>query len=402
MTIADVSAYVLSSVIDPPRSYEFNGNTREIRKRDVVLVAVETSDGEIGWSPCGTGTFSKWEEFNEATHDDIADVINEIVAPALVGKPITDIDDVHDVIDATNLATYLRWQAKSVIDIAIHDVIGKRRGEPVYELLDYDVEPTKSLRAYPSSGLYLSPEGYVEEATALVEQGYDMYKYRAGLGVEQDRDVIDRLRDSLDDDVEIMVDAHAWWSRNEAAYSRTEIRSLVEYMGDRGVYWIEEPFPSNDYKSYRWLSEETGVPLAAGENEETPGSLVNMAELGFLSYLQGDVKQHGGFTGSRQAVEFCQGRPVTYVPHNYGTQLGVVANTHLAAAAPGCDFVEYPIYEQDDDLGMYPFPLASDIISSELEIEDGSITVPDSPGLGVTVDRTVIEEYAFVETPPSS
>lgn len=402
MTIADVSAYGLSSVIDPPRTYHFNGNTRKIRKRDVVLVSVETSDGEIGWAPCGTSTFSKWEEFNEATHDDIATVIDEIVAPTLVGKPIDGTDEIHDAIDSTNLATYLRWQAKSVVDIAVHDIVGKRRGAPVYELLEYGVEPTLTLSLYPSSGLYLSPEEYVDEATALVEQGYEMYKYRAGLGVEQDRRVIDRLRTALGHEVDIIVDAHAWWSRNEDAYSREELQSLVEYMGEQEVYWIEEPFPSNDYKSYRWLSEETGVPLAAGENEETPGSLVNMAELGFLSFLQGDVKQHGGYTGTRQAVEFCRGRPVTYVPHNYGTELGVVANGHLAAAAPECTFVEYPIYEDGNGTGMYPFPLASDIISTDLDIEDGQITVPSSPGLGVDIDRTVIEEYPFVDTSPSS
>lgn len=402
MTISDVSAYGLSSPINPPRTYHFNGNTRKIRKRDVVLVAVETSDGEIGWGPCGTSTFSKWEEFNEATHDDIANVINEIVAPTLAGKSIERIDDVHDTIDSTNLPTYLRWQAKSVIDIAIHDILGKRHGEPVYKLLDYDVEPTESLALYPSSGLYLSPEEYAEEAVSLVEQGYDMYKYRAGLGADLDRRAIDHLRTTLGDEVDIIVDAHAWWSRDDATYSRAEIRSLVEYMGERDVYWVEEPFPSNDYKSYRWLSEETGVPLAAGENEESPGSLVNLAELGFLSFLQGDVKQHGGFTGARQAVEFCQGQTVTYAPHNYGTQLGVVANAHLAAAAPECSFVEYPIYEDDDNIGMYPFPLASDIISTELAIENGQITVPSNPGLGVDVDRTVIEEYPFIETLPSA
>lgn len=402
MTIADVSAYGLSSVIDPPRTYRFNGNTREIRKRDVVLVSVETGDGEIGWAPCGTSTFSKWEEFNEATHDDIATVINEIIKPALVGKSIDGIDAVHEAIDKTNLATYLRWQAKSVIDIAIHDILGKRRGAPVYELLDYDIEPTEALTLYPSSGLYLSPEEYVEEANALVDRGYEMYKYRAGLGVDEDKRVIDILRKNLGPEIDIMVDAHAWWSRSDAAYSREEIGSLVEYMGERDVYWVEEPFPSNDYKSYRWLSKETGVPLAAGENEEIPGGLVNMAELGFLSFLQGDVKQHGGFTGTRQAVEFCRGRPVTYVPHNYGTQLGVVANAHLAAAAPECSFVEYPIYENDDHLGMYPFPLGNDIISTELAIDDGRITVPAGPGLGVEVDRTVIEEYSFVDRLPSN
>lgn len=402
MTIADVSAHGLSSPIDPPRSYRLGSSTREIRKRDVVLVSVETADGEIGWAPCGTGTFTKWQEFNEGTPDDIAEVIRDIVGPDLVGVPVDEPETAREVIDSTNLPTYLRWQAKSVVDIAQHDILGKRRGAPIYELLDYDAEPTPTLTAYPSSGLYLSPSEHAAEAAEFVDRGCDMYKYRAGLGVDRDRRTIDHLRETLGDDVDLMVDAHAWWSLEDRSYSHEEVQSLVEYMGDRGVYWIEEPFPSNEYMSYRGLSETTGVPLAAGENEEAPGDLVNMAELGFLSFLQGDVKQQGGFTGCRQAVEFCRDRPVTYVPHNYGTQLGVVTNAHLVAAAPECSLLEFRIYEDDDEsVGMYPFPLATDIIDAELDIEGGEFTVPSGPGLGVDVDRSVIESYPYIEDPDS-
>ena len=399
MTVVDVSAYGLSSLIDPPRQYRFNGKTREIRKRDVVLVSVTTADGEVGWAPCGTSSFSKWREFNEATHDDIADVINEIVGPKLVGEAIDEVEKAHEIISSSNLPEYLRWQARSVIDVALYDILGKRHGAPIFELLDYDVEPTPSLELYPSSGLYLSPEEYVHEATALVEEGYDTYKYRAGLGVDRDRWAFDRLRSALGDDVKIIVDAHAWWSRGDSVYAKDDIRDLVEHMGEAGVHWVEEPFPSNNYKAYRWLSEETGVPLAAGENEDTPGNLVNMAELGALSFLQGDVKQHGGFTGCRQAVEFCRGSPVSYVPHSYGTQLGVVANAHLAAAAPEISFVEYPIYETDGSVGMYPFPLATDILSSDLDIENGYLSVPTDPGLGIEIDRDVLEDYSYVDGP---
>ena len=265
MTIADVSAHGLSSPIDPPRSYRLGSSTREIRKRDVVLVSVETADGEIGWAPCGTGTFTKWQEFNEGTPDDIAEVIRDIVGPDLVGVPVDEPETAREVIDSTNLPAYLRWQAKSVVDIAQHDILGKRRGAPIYELLDYDVEPTPTLTAYPSSGLYLSPSEHAAEAAEFVDRGCDMYKYRAGLGVDRDRRTIDHLRETLGDDVDLMVDAHAWWSLEDRSYSHEEVQSLVEYMGDRGVYWIEEPFPSNEYMSYRGLSETTGVPLAVAE-----------------------------------------------------------------------------------------------------------------------------------------
>jgi len=127
MNIADVTAHGLTSPINPPRQYRFNGETREIQKRDVVLVSAETRDGEIGWAPCGTTSFAKWEEFNEATLDDITSVINDIVRPKLVGKSIDRVERVHEVIADSNLRKYLQWQAISVIDIALHDILGKRR-----------------------------------------------------------------------------------------------------------------------------------------------------------------------------------------------------------------------------------------------------------------------------------
>lgn len=402
MDISEVSAYSLSSPIEPSREFRFGGKTREIRKRDLVLVSVETRNGEIGWAPCGTGTFTDWKEFNEATYDDISNAINDIVSPRLAGQSINSVDDVHEIIDSVNLPRYLRWQAKSVIDIALHDVLGKRSGAPIFELLEYDTEPTTTLEVYPSSGLYLSPSECVEEARTLVEQGYDAYKYRAGLGFERDRELIGALRSALGDDIKIIVDAHAWWSLDESAYSREDILSLIEYMNEHDVYWIEEPIPSNDYKGYRWLSERTGVPLAAGENEDTAGDLVNMTELGNLGFLQGDVKRHGGYTGCRQAVEHCQHNAPCYVPHNYGTDLGVVANAHLVAAAPECDFIQYPIYESGNSIGMYPFPLASDVITTDLDIENGYLSVPSEPGLGVDINHNVLEEYAFVDGPWSA
>lgn len=402
MKISEVTAYSLSSPIEPPRRFRFEGKTREIRKRDVILVSLETSDGTCGWAPCGTGTFSKWEEFNEATYGDIANAINDIVSPQLAGKFIDDIVDAHEIIDSANLPRYLRWQAKSVIDIALHDILGKRKGAPIFELLEYDVEPTPTLELYPSSGLYLSTAEYIEEARTLIEQGYNAYKYRAGLGVERDRQSIKALRSALGDDIKIIVDAHAWWSLDDSAYSREDIQELIEVMDNHDVYWIEEPMPSNDYKGYRWLSETTGVPLAAGENVNTPGGLVNMAELGNLAFLQGDVKRHGGYTGCRQAVEYCRHNTPRYVPHNYGTDLGVVANAHLVAAAPECEFSQYPIYESEDSVGMYPFPLASDVITTDLDIEAGCLSVPSGPGLGIDINQDVLEEYSYVDGPWSA
>jgi L-alanine-DL-glutamate epimerase-like enolase superfamily enzyme len=117
-----------------------------------------------------------------------------------------------------------------------------------------------------------------------------------------------------------------------------------------------------------------------------------------VRFLQGDVRHHRGFTGCWKAVEFCVGRDVTFVPHQFGTQLGLVANAHLTAAAPGAELLECPVFGTDT-AGMYPFRLAEEILEDDLAIADGHLTVPDGPGLGVEIDTDVLDRYPHVEGP---
>jgi L-alanine-DL-glutamate epimerase-like enolase superfamily enzyme len=137
-------------------------------------------------------------------------------------------------------------------------------------------------------------------------------------------------------------------------------------------------------------------PLAQG--------LVALAETDAVRFLQGDVRHHGGFTGCLNAVEHCNAREdVLYVPHNFGTLLGLVANAHLVSGAVEGDLLEYPVFEDDPHLdaeadpGMYPFELAFDLVEGTLDVHDGKLTVPDGPGLGIEVNEDVVDEYPFVE-----
>jgi L-alanine-DL-glutamate epimerase-like enolase superfamily enzyme len=201
-----------------------------------------------------------------------------------------------------------------------------------------------------------------------------------------------------------MLDVHTWWKLGES-YGREAVRELVEHADDHGAYWIEEPVEPDDYAGYIDLAE-TGAPLAGGESEETPEGLIELGETGAVRFLQGDVRHHEGFTGCRAAVEFCRGRTdIEFVPHNFGTWIGLAANAHLVAAAPESNLVEYPVFEDDPaldghpDPGMYPYDLAFDLIEGQPEIEDGELSLSDDPGLGVEVDLDVIEAYPFREGP---
>jgi len=405
MEITDVQGYALSSPIDPPQDRQFHGGTRRLLKRDVVLAVVETARGYRGVATAGASSSAMTEYFEGESQGTFADVLEGPVADALEGETIDDITEPHDLIRAADVPPGDVTEAISAVDVALYDIRGKEEGVPVYELLaeEYGTEPATELPLYASAGMYMEPEGYVEQAEVIEELGFFGYKYRPGIGADEDRRTVELLADALSE-CEVMLDVHTWWKLGES-YGRDTVRDLVAHAGEQDAYWVEEPVEPDDHEGYVELAA-TGTPLAGGESEETPEGLVELGETGAVDFLQGDVRHHEGFTGCRDAVEFCAGRDdVEFVPHNFGTWIGLAANAHLVAAAPESDLVEYPVFEDDPvldgepDPGMYPFDLAFDLVESEPVIEDGVLSVSDEPGLGIEVNMDVVEEYPFVEGP---
>jgi L-alanine-DL-glutamate epimerase-like enolase superfamily enzyme len=197
-----------------------------------------------------------------------------------------------------------------------------------------------------------------------------------------------------------MVDAHTWWKVRDGSYPPERVDELARAFEAFDPFWLEEPVAPDDYEGYRRLAGRADVPLAGGESEESPAGLLDLARTGAVSFLQGDVRHHWGYTGCWDAVAYCADgdRDVQFVPHHFGTHLGLVANAHLVAAAPGAELLEYPVFG-DDVAAMYPFPLAAELLATDLDPTDGRLTLPDGPGLGVEVDLDVVERYPYVEGP---
>jgi L-rhamnonate dehydratase len=404
MRITDVSGYALSSPIDPPQDRRFHGGVRRLLKRDVVLVVVESSDGAHGVATAGASSSAMREYFAGDSQETFADIVDGTVADALEGESVDTVADAHAHLRETNLPDRLLHEAISAVDVALYDLRGKEVGAPIYELLatEYGTEPTREMPLYASAGMYMEPEEYAEQAETLCDLGFFGYKYRPGIGPESDRRTIELVTEAAGE-MAVMLDVHTWWKIRDG-YDRETVRELVKFAHDRNCFWVEEPVSPDDHAGYVELAE-TGAPLAGGESEPTPDRLVDLGETDAVNFLQGDVRHHCGYTGCRPAVEFCNNRETEFVPHNFGTWVGLLANAHLVAAAPDVSLLEYPVFEDDPvldadtDPGMYPFNLAFDIIEGEPAVEDGALTVSDDPGLGVDVDFDVLDDYPFRDGP---
>ncbi len=389
MKITNVQAFLLSYPFDEPIKLAYFGGERTIYKRDAMLIRVETNKGVIGYAP-GQGS--------EAARD----VIQGSIAPFLRDKTAADPDALRVLFmkgpgqDAFTAKMYCS------VEIAIYDILGKAKGAPVSELLGGRVRDR--IRLYGSAGMYMPPEKYAEEAAAIAELGFRAYKMRPALGPEEDVRTVRLMREATGPAFDLMVDAHTWWRMGDKSYDFDTVRRLAEEMAEHDIAWLEEPMPPNDHEAYRRLKEADIVALASGEHEPDEPGYMDLILTASVDYVQMDVVCQGGYSMARRLMPEIASSGLKFAFHSWGTALEVVAAAHLGICWPETvvEWLEYPCYSAAGRAGMYPFPLAADILKEPLQLDEGDLIVPRRPGLGVEVDEGVLERFPWLPGPWSS
>lgn len=387
MRIARVRSFLMSCPLPEPLRLPFWGGERTIVKRDAMLIRVETDEGIVGYGP---GPAS------EAAQR----AIESVVAPFLEGKTLADAGALR--------SQFIQGPAREhpeavkpycAVEIALYDALGKARGLPVSELIGGRVR--ERVRLYGSAGMYQSPEGYAREAAAIASLGFPAYKMRPALGPEGDLEAVRLMREAVGPDVELMVDAHAWWRMGERSYSWEMIEELARAMAAYRIAWLEEPWPPEDHAAYRRLRERGYVPIASGEHEPSDESFLDLIRSRSVDYVQMDICCQGGYPSGRLLLSEIAKEGLRFAFHIWGTALELIAAAHLGICWPESvvAWLEYPCYSHGGRPGMYPFPLADEILREPLEISHGELLVPRAPGLGVAVNEEVIERYPWQPGP---
>jgi L-alanine-DL-glutamate epimerase-like enolase superfamily enzyme len=386
MKIASVRSFLLSYPFPEPIHLPFFGGERTILKRDAMFVRVEADNGLVGYGPAAG---------SERAHLAIRDTI----APFLAGRILADPDALRvqflegPGIDPEMAKTY------SSVEIALYDLIGKQHGVPVSELVGGRVRDR--IRLYGSAGMYMPPAAYAAEAAALAALGFKAYKMRPALGPDQDLESVRRMREAVGPDFDLMVDAHTWWRMGDRSYSLETIEQLAAGMAEYDITWLEEPLPPEDHAAYLRLKEKDIVPLASGEHEPDEERFLDLILTQAVDYVQMDVCCQGGYTLGRRLFAAIAREGLRFAFHSWGTALEVVAAAHLGICWPETvvEWLEYPCYSTPSRAGMYPFPLAAEILRHPLQLDHGDLIVSSKPGLGVTVDESVTERYPWIPGP---
>jgi L-alanine-DL-glutamate epimerase-like enolase superfamily enzyme len=199
----------------------------------------------------------------------------------------------------------------------------------------------------------------------------------------------------------LMIDAHSWWRMGDRSYDFDTIAGLAREMATFNPVWLEEPLPPDDHAAYRRMNAQGLITLATGEHEQTEAGFLDLIETRAADYIQMDVCCQGGFAMGNRIFAAIEKAGLKFAFHSWGNNLEVLAAAHLGVCWPESvvEWLEFPCYANCDRAGMYPFPLADEILRDRLEIEDGHLIVPDAPGLGIDVDESVIERYPFIPGP---
>ena len=380
MRITNVRAHALRSAL--PQPFAFSQGW--VASRGATLVEVETDEGVTGWGEALCQGLQPPE-----------------IAAAAVDGVLKSL-----VIDADPLQPEVLWHrmyhhtrdygqkgalvgAISGIDIALWDIAGKVRREPVAKLLG-GIFRTR-VEAYATGFYRLKGHGeasrLAEEAEGHVAAGFRALKIKLGFGLEDDLAVMREMKQGARSE-EVMIDVnHAYGVADAIRLGRS-----LEDMGWR-LRWYEEPVVQEDLDGYAEVRRALATPIAGGENEYTLFGFKELLGKRAIDVAQPDLCIAGGFTGCRHIVALAHAHGVQVNPHVWASAVGQAASLQLIAAIPVANHSLFPKdILLEFDTSSHPF--RNELTDYPLRQREGWVEIPQKPGLGIEVSKDVIKRFS--------
>ncbi|MBC7235498.1 MAG: mandelate racemase/muconate lactonizing enzyme family protein [Chloroflexi bacterium] len=283
------------------------------------------------------------------------------------------------------------------IEIAMWDILGKAAGLPIHKLLG---AMTDRVLVYAATSRLMEPEETAEHIEHIAELGFRAAKLRLHRPDPwDDVEVVEAVRDVVDDDFMILVDAnqnnvgegYTFWSRRTA-------QRIAQALDDLDVYYLEEPLPRQDIEGLADIAASVDMFIAGGEHTPTVYDFCEHLQRGAYDIIQPDVILGGnyGITGVRRAAILADYYGRLIVPHVMSGAhfpLGIAASLHVMASVENCPVLEF---------GFDPPILTAETTQKVLKTpfmveEDGCVPVPQGAGLGVELDEEQLEVVTSFE-----
>jgi L-alanine-DL-glutamate epimerase-like enolase superfamily enzyme len=271
----------------------------------------------------------------------------------------------------------------SGIEIALWDLLGKARNEPVWRLLGYS-------EAYPKIPYASQLFGETPEQTRLAAVKARANHFRAvkfgwgpiGRGsLKADSDHFIAAREGLGADGILLVDVgQIFGDTVDAAAARLPVLEEVSAV------WLEEPFHTSALEAYGHLAHRSAkVKLAGGEGAHNFYMAQHLIDYGKVGYIQIDCGRIGGIGPAKRVADYAAARGVTFVNHTFTSHLALSASLQPYAGLKSHEICEFP---------FAPKALARELTVNHIErASDGSVLPPAALGLGVSIDVERARKY---------
>ncbi len=369
MKISRIEPLFLRYPFPPELGYRHAGGL--VENMDAALVRVTADSGEYG---LGEVTFG------QHASEPVVGLLQHF-SRLLEGFPVKEINRAWELMYQSTRF----WNRQGIgiavmggIDIALHDLVGKMLGLPVYQLLGGLVR--SRIRAYASHGLHTSIEPLIADVKRARDFGFTAYKMRI-TDPETIVPMVAALRKAVGESMDIMVDAgeagaYVPWS---VSISQKIAKSLEPF----DVLWLEEPARVENIEGYLEIQRSTTINIAGAESIPTAHAFRPYLEKGAFDIVQFDIAT-AGFTEGRRIATLAAVHEKPIAIHSWGTIVSIMAGVHFGLVTPNCAMTEYNFTEH---------PLNELLSVRSIRPRNGHIDAPDLPGLGVRFDDTLLQKF---------
>ena len=385
MKISNVSATAVSLPWKPPPySTEWAGTKREWGRQirwsphhpdpvlNYVIVIVGTDEGITGIGEAATDIGFFGEPLEEVMF-----AIEQYLGPRLIGKDPFDREEILNSLDFRGNTC-----ARSGIDLALHDLLGKALGIPVYDLIGGCCRD-KVLVAIEIAGG--PPDGMAKLCADYVEQGVRAFKPKVGGYPDDDAVRLKAIREAVGDGISIRADANQGYTPKEAI----RLCRLAEKY-DVGLELLEQPVPAWDLEGMALVRNSVDTLIEADESAYSTHDVMNIIRQGAADVINIKVAKAGGLYNAKKIAALAEAAGLGCVLGTaFGLGIKVAAKLHLAASTRNImDAVEFTEIMLHENLAASPFDL-----QLMPPLKDGYLSVPTEPGLGVQLDEAKVQRY---------
>lgn len=325
-----------------------------------LVVEIEASDGTVGFAVTTAGEIGAW-------------IVEKHLARFLEGRPVTDLERIWDQMYRSTLFYGRRGivlNTISGVDLALYDLLGRLRGEPVFALLGGPVRDELQFYATGARPDVAKELGFIGGKMPLHYGPADGEE-----GLNKSIALLADMREKVGDDFWLMLDC---WMSLDVDYATR----LAHRASDYGLKWIEEALIPDDYWGYAQLKKQmpAGMLMTTGEHEATRWGFRQLLETG-VDIIQPDVGWCGGITELIKISALADAHSTLVVPHGSS-----VYSYHFVVTRTNSPFSEFlMMHETAEEI----VPMFSPLLLGEPVPENGRLKVPETPGFGVELNPEV-------------